>query len=1033
MQRLNRTGLRPLRFLCVWLMLWAGLSAHAAEYHGQIFYSGYPVPGATVTVSQSAKQFSTVTDEQGLYEFPNLADGSWKVEIQMRGFVTFRSTVTIAPNLPQGKWELQQLSLAQMLAQTKVSKPMVEPRLTERAEDKPASPELVAPAAPPEDTDDKSADGLLINGSQNNAATSQYSLSSAFGNRRPGARGLYNGGLGAIANNSVFDARPYSVTGFALPKDQYSRITMLASLGGPFRIPHLWYRGPNFFIAYQWTRNRTAATEPGLVPTAAERGGDLSGLLNALGQPVTIYDPSTRLPFAGPVPVSPQAQTLLNLYPLPNIAGNARYNYETEVLNNNHADALESRLDKTLGRRDQVYGGFGFSSVRADNANLFNFRDATDTLGIDAHVNWAHQYHGQVLAVLGYHFTRMRTEIHPQFENAENISGLAGINGNDQNPHEWGPPALAFSSGIAALSDSNSEFNRNRTDAFSLKLTKTHRQHTITFGGDFRKQEFNEFAEQMPRGTFTFTGAATRAPGTSGTGTGAYTTGSDLADFLLGVPDAVAVAFGNPEKYFREPVYDLYATDDFRVESNLTINAGMRWEYGAPMSELYGRIVNLDIAPGFTAAAPVLATSPNGTVTGTKYPRSLIRPDRHGFEPRVGISWRPIPASTLLVKAGYGIYDDTSIYLSSAELMAQQAPLSTSVTVANSPACSLTLANGFRNCSGSTPDLYAVDPNLRVGYAQDWQLSVQRDLPAALVMTATYLGTKGTHGMQEFLPNTWAIGAANPCPTCPVGFTYRGSGGNSTRQAGELQLRRRLRSGFTASLDYTWVKALDDDAEVGQPGHQETQAVTVLPTEISTPTPSPMVAQDWLNLSAERGLSAFDQRNLLKASFQFTTGMGLGGETLMSGRKGRYLKEWTLMSQITGGSGLPENPVFLDTVPGTGVTGSIRPDRTAAPLYTDQAGYHLNAAAYTAPASGQWGTARRNSITGPSQFKFDTSLARSFHVRSTWDLDVRVDATNILNHATWTSWDTTVNGTTFGLPANANPMRSLQLTGRLRF
>ena len=93
----------------------------------------------------------------------------------------------------------------------------------------------------------------------------------------------------------------------------------------------------------------------------------------------------------------------------------------------------------------------------------------------------------------------------------------------------------------------------------------------------------------------------------------------------------------------------------------------------------------------------------------------------------------------------------------------------------------------------------------------------------------------------------------------------------------------------------------------------------------------------------------------------------------------------------------------------------------------------LNAAAYTAPASGQWGTARRNSITGPSQFKFDTSLARSFHVRSTWDLDVRVDATNILNHATWTSWDTTVNGTTFGLPANANPMRSLQLTGRLRF
>ena len=70
-------------------------------------------------------------------------------------------------------------------------------------------------------------------------------------------------------------------------------------------------------------------------------------------------------------------------------------------------------------------------------------------------------------------------------------------------------------------------------------------------------------------------------------------------------------------------------------------------------------------------------------------------------------------------------------------------------------------------------------------------------------MTATYLGTKGTHGMQEFLPNTYPIGAANPCLTCQSGFVYRTSGGNSTRESGQLQLRRRLRSGFTASVEYT--------------------------------------------------------------------------------------------------------------------------------------------------------------------------------------------------------------------------------------
>jgi trimeric autotransporter adhesin len=99
-----------------------------------------------------------------------------------------------------------------------------------------------------------------------------------------------------------------------------------------------------------------------------------------------------------------------------------------------------------------------------------------------------------------------------------------------------------------------------------------------------------------------------------GTATGG--SGSDLADFLIGIPDTSAIAFGNADKYFREPVYDAYATDDWRVLPILTINAGMRWEYGAPMTELFGNLVNLDVASGFTAAAPVLGSDPVGPVTG---------------------------------------------------------------------------------------------------------------------------------------------------------------------------------------------------------------------------------------------------------------------------------------------------------------------------------------------------------------------------------------------------------------------------------
>jgi hypothetical protein len=360
--------------------------------------------------------------------------------------------------------------------------------------------------------------------------------------------------------------------------------------------------------------------------------------------------------------------------------------------------------------------------------------------------------------------------------------------------------------------------------------------------------------------------------------------------------------------------------------------------------------------------------------------------------------------------------------------MAQQAPLSKSLSVENSAACPLTLANGFSPCATTTADTFGVDPNFHVGYAQNWQLSVQSDLPAALQLTATYLGVKGTHGVQQFLPNTYPIGATSPCAGCPVGFSYRTSGGNSTRQAGTVQLRRRLRSGFTASLQYTYSKSIDDDAALGGGG-----PVTAGSISTSSSQASAVIAQNWLNLKAERGFSTFDQRHLLNLTAQYTTGMGMHGGTLFNGWRGRFFKEWTVLSTITAGTGLPNTPIYLAAVPGTGVTGTIRPDLTGQSIYSAPSGLHLNPAAYATPSPGQWGTAGRNSITGPSQFTLNASLARTFRLEGKTNLDLHIDSTNLLNHGVFTAWDTTINSTQFGLPTAANAMRSLQVTARLRF
>jgi hypothetical protein len=1005
-------------------VLCASTLAAASEYHGLVTFGGYPVPGATVTATHGTAKVSVVTDAGGVYNFADLADGDWKIEIEMQCFTPLHADVVIAPHVPVGKWELTMLPQEQLMARTKLpALEIVAPTLIDApAAKKPAaaSNDVVEIPKPADDASRQSSDGFLVNGSVNNAATSQYSLSQAFGNKRANSKSLYNGGMSAVLDDSYLDAQPYSLSGLDTAKAFYNRFTGGVALGGPIKIPRLLPRGPNFFVGYQWTRNQTAQTTPGLVPTAEERTGDLSGLLNAQGQPITVFNPATGLPYSGnQVPVSAQAQALLALYPLPNIPATTLYNYQSAVLNSSHQDAVELRLDKGVGRRDYLWGGFNLQSTRAASTNLFGFVDSTSTLGLNTNANWYHHFGPHLTGTLGYKFSRSRTLLDAYFENRRNIADLAGIQGTSStgsanpDPADWGPPSLNFSSGFASLNDANSAFNRDATNAVSASMAVYHRKHNLTLGADFRKQQYNDFFQQNPRGSFGFTGAAT---------------GSDLADFLIGVPDTSSIAFGNADKYFRQPVYDAYATDDWRILPVLTINAGLRWEYGAPMTELKGRLVNLDLAPDFSAAAPVLGSDPVGPITGTRFPDSLVRPDRLGVEPRVGISWRPVPASTIVLRAGYGIYHDTSVYLAPALQLAQQAPLSKSVNVQNSASCPLTLANGFNNCSSVTSDNFAIDPNFRVGYAQTWQLAVQRDLPGAMQLTATYLGVKGTHGVQQLLPNTYPIGAVPTCSGCPLGFVYRTSGGDSSRHSGQLQLRRRLRDGFTASLLYTCSKSLDDDAQLGGQGYlgAGAQSAGAAPRTAS-------IAQNWLNPRAEKALSTFDQRQLLNLQVQYTSGEGLRGGDLLSGWTGRLIKEWTVLTTISTGSGLPETPSYLAAVPGTGFYNTIRPSLSGASVNTAQAGRHLNSAAYTAPTPGQWGTAGRDSITGPGQFSLNSSLARTFRPSTRYFLDARIDATNLLNRAVYSGWNTTWNSAQFGAPLAANPMRSLQTTIRVRF
>jgi carboxypeptidase family protein len=1010
-------------------LLLTALLLSASEYHGQVKFSGLPVPGATVTAAQGDKTLSVISDSQGNYSFPDLADGNWTVQVEMPGFAPLKQDVAVAHEIAAGEWNLKMLALNEMQAvaapktapapaaapspavasakpgakgKSRNGKTPPAPTNTTSAfqrTDVNASNSNASPASAPggdatksgnsdlsnqspQELSQRAADGFLINGTANNGASSPFAQAQAFGNNRRGTRSQYNGNIGLIFDNSAFDARNFSITGQDTPKLPYNHLQGVFAFGGPFKIPRILRDGGQFFVNYQWTRNRNATLATGLVPTQAERSGIVPGL--------------------GTLAIVPQAQALLNLYPLPNFSGGTHYNYQAALLGNTHVDSLQSRYNKTFGRKNFFSALFALQSNRSDNPNLFGFLDTSRYFAINTNANFRHNFTPRFFSNFGLQFNRYLGQVTPFFTNRENVSGNAGIEGNNQAPLNWGPPTLNFASGIASLTDGFASHFRPQTTVASVDNFWARSRHNINFGGDFRRQHFDLLTQQDPRGTLTFTGAAT---------------GSDLGDFFSGIPDTSSIAFGNADKYLRASTIEGYINDDWRVSPGFTLNAGVRWEYWSPITEKYGRLVNLDVAPGFTAETPVCATPHDGCVTASQvgFPASLMNPDKRGVQPRVALSWRPLAASSLVVRAGYGVYYNTSVYYPIATQLVQQPPFSKSLNVANSPADPLTLANGFGLSPTITPNTVAVDPNFRPGYSQNWQVSVQRDLPAALVMTVMYLGSKGTHQVQDFLPNTYPIGVTSPCPTCPVGFQYITSNGNSTREAGQLQLRRRLQSGFTATLQYTYAKAIDDAALGGR--NQGT----------------PLIAQNWLDLSAERGLSNFDQRHNLTAQIQYTTGMGLHGGTLVNGWKGALFKEWTVTSAITAGTGLPLNPVYLVPVPGTGVTGPLRPEYTGAPLYQAPAGLSLNPAAYIPPPPGQFGNAGRDSITGPAQFNLNASLGRVFQLSDRFGLDFRLDATNALNHVTFPSWTTVINSAQFGLPATANAMRSVQTTIRLRF
>ena len=645
----------------------------AAEYHGSVKSGGFPLPGVTVTAVQGDKKVFAASDQQGVFSFADLPDGTWELQVEKPGFTVVKQEITQGTGLPGPEIELKMLPLEQIQAvaapapavvvgpasvvgqQTTTATPATpaSPATAPTASTakpaanaKPGTPAATAfqrtdlnatgsapvttDVAPPEVTSElsqRAADGNLINGSALNAGASAFGQNAAFGNnRRPGPK-LYNYSLQLTDTNAVLNAAPFSLNGQNTPKAPFNNYSLTGSMQGPILINRFWARNsaPNVFITYTTIRNRNASVYTGLMPNAAEREGDFSEQTYQ-GKPVQIFDPLSGQPFAGNmIPASRmslQALSLLQYYPAPNFNGSTTQNYQASLIGNQHTDNFQTRINKSFRRGNKTHtvnALFAMTPGHNDSTNQFNFLDLTRSLGMNTNISYFRTYTPRFSGTISVGFSRNSNQAIPYFSNRENISGMAGITGNDQQPLNWGPPALSFNSGISALSDATASITHNQSASVTYTATWVHNRHTVQFEAAEVAQQFNTISQQNPRGTFTFNGTSTSQ---IVNGAAVPGTGYDFAGFLLGIPDASQIAFGNADKYFRATQPHLAINDAIRATPGLSLNVGLRWEYTSPVTEKYDRLVNLDVAPGFTAIAPVLASDPTGPLTGQSYPAS---------------------------------------------------------------------------------------------------------------------------------------------------------------------------------------------------------------------------------------------------------------------------------------------------------------------------------------------------------------------------------------------------------------------------
>ncbi|HVB87567.1 MAG TPA: TonB-dependent receptor [Candidatus Dormibacteraeota bacterium] len=845
-------------------------------------------------------------------------------------------------------------------------------------------------------------------------------------------------------DDSAFDARPYAITGEPSPKLGHYDDRFGLNLGGPLRIPHI-YNGSDktyFFANYQHDIQSSAVNTFSTVPTLDERSGFFCGA--SLYEPFS--NPSTPFPtvadsnctggLAQQVSINAAAAGLLAYIPKPNLAASVQ-DFLLQATLPENTDNLNVHVLHTLNAKWNLNGGYNFESMRGNTLSNFpgiggnqSTRDQNVDLGV------SHNWSPRLVESTSINWSRSRLQSLSDNSYGTNIAANLGITGVSGQPIDYGIPQISLTN-FSSINDPIPLLVRNQTFRIDDGLTWVHAAHTMQFGGEIRRLQFNTDSSPNPRGQFVFTGLLTSQLNASGapvTGTG-----NDFADFLLGLPFNTSEQFGNPNTYFRSWGFAGYAQDDWRVNKVFTFEYGLRYDAVTPPVELFNNIANLDMNPAIATIAASGATcldcvqlvqpGGGGPFSGA-FPTALIHGDYHNFAPRIGFAWQPkfIKPRTV-VRGGYSIFYNESGYDTLARELAYQPPVSTAQTLTTSQAGTLTLENGFlpsQSTSGLITNTEAVDPFYKNAYAQIWTLGTETSISQNWILDLTYTGTKGTNLDVLRAPNRAPLGTqqndiqANRVDPNATGFTYDQSGANSIYNALQVRVMHRFTHGLMLQGIYTYGKSLDDASSIGG----------------GTGT----VEQIDGDLAAERGLSTFDIRNQMRVFSMYELPFGQRSRWANHGWTERLFGDWRLMNIFTWQTGMPYTALLGGTASdnGTGANFSLRAEQFGNPNTGICGGSPLsyfNTSVFGLPATDTYGNERRGAIEGPCTLSWNMSVAKTFRFgpERRHMLNVQWQMQNLTNTPSFNGLGTVYGSSFFGQVTSASSMRTMSLMARFNF